>query len=76
MPTLERPPVLQKSCFRCEHFDGEGWCALPKAQRTIYGRIIVPEAVVCSRFEDVDSGAALAEGDTAGSIDRVRQVRE
>ena len=55
MPTLERPTVLLKSCATCRHLSVE-YCTLPKSERTIYGRILIAQAVVCVKHEPQERG--------------------
>jgi hypothetical protein len=46
------PPliVLQRSCATCAHFDGDGFCALPKEQRVHVGAYIKhPARLVCDQ---------------------------
>lgn len=42
--------ALIQSCFTCEHFDQDGYCALPRHQRKLAGVILEPESVVCSEW--------------------------
>lgn len=46
---------LPQSCALCEHYDGEGYCALPRKDRLLAGFIIIPAAVVCAKFEKGDA---------------------
>lgn len=42
---------LPKSCATCNHYDGDGYCALPRADRLLAGYIYQAAGVVCARHE-------------------------
>ena len=56
--------VLPRNCSNCQHFDGEGWCALPAgADKAITGFIRYGARVTCTKHEPQDAddveGAAV-----------------
>lgn len=38
-------------CATCEHYDGDGYCALPQGQQIIRGFIAGPSAVWCGKYQ-------------------------
>ena len=62
---MSEPLILPRNCGNCQHFDGEGWCALPNdgKPRPLYHFIYSPSDVTCTRQEPKDSddvdGAAV-----------------
>lgn len=64
--------ALEKCCARCQHFDGDAYCTLPRAQRKLAGYIHEPESVVCDQYErDRDHAqlAVLNEADRQTALD-------
>lgn len=46
------PLVLPRNCANCAHFDGEGWCAMPRpALSPLTSFIGAPSMVVCIKHE-------------------------
>ncbi len=43
--------ALPASFATCSHYDGDGYCALPRESRTLAGRILIPSAVVCVKHQ-------------------------
>lgn len=42
---------MTESCSRCEFFDGDAYCTLPRERRKLAGYIHEPASVVCDQFE-------------------------
>lgn len=42
--------ALDQSCAYCHHYDGDGFCSLPKAASLINGYIPKPELLVCAMW--------------------------
>ena len=52
---------LTLSCSTCTHYDGDGFCSLPKEDTLILGYIRKPESVVCIEWSAVDAPDKLQE---------------
>lgn len=53
-PSLSRLVDVQplpKSCATCAHFDGDGFCAIPKT-KIICGFLAIPAAAVCALHKE------------------------
>lgn len=48
--TLPMRDGYKTACISCEHFDGDCYCALPRAEQLITGLIRQPLNVVCERY--------------------------
>lgn len=42
---------LPLNCANCDHYDGDGYCALKQTQLLIVGFIADPKLVVCAKHE-------------------------
>lgn len=42
---------LPRNCANCEHYDGDGYCSLPRADRMLAGYIYHPASVVCLKHD-------------------------
>ncbi|MEY4385811.1 MAG: hypothetical protein RLY20_1094 [Verrucomicrobiota bacterium] len=62
---------LDKNCANCEHWDGDGYCSLPRAQRKLAGFIHEPESVVCSAWDKLLS---LPEREDKAAADEERSL--
>lgn len=49
------PLKLPRNCANCQHYDGDGWCALPSYLKLIGGYIGAPSVVVCTKHEPKDA---------------------
>lgn len=60
---MSEPLILPRFCANCAHFDGEGWCALPRHESPLPGYIGAPSIVVCTKHEPASAddveGAAV-----------------
>lgn len=60
---MSEPLILPRNCGNCQHFDGEGWCALVLKEKLILGFIVDPALVSCTKHQDKDAddveGAAV-----------------
>ena len=53
---MSEPLILPHTCSTCQHWDGEGWCAVLK-EKLILGFIVEPSRVVCEKHKDKDADA-------------------
>lgn len=63
---------MKDNCARCEFFDGDAYCTLPREQRKLAGYIHEPESVVCDQFEldrDRQQFEQLNEADRQTALD-------
>lgn len=63
---------MTSNCARCEFFDGDAYCTLPRERRKLAGYIYEAESVVCSEFhlhEDHRTLEVLNEADRQTALD-------